>query len=64
MNNWLPRFYVYGYYKIVVNVPKNINTLFTCVINTFMYDYFFTHDKAMVAYKKLSPNSFLATFQL
>jgi hypothetical protein len=30
----------------------------------FLYDYFFTHDKLMVAYKKLSPNSFLATFQL
>jgi hypothetical protein len=35
MDKGLPSFYVYGYWKVIANVSKNINTLLTCVSNAF-----------------------------
>ncbi len=58
MEKRLPCFYVYGYYKIIVNVSKNSNTLFTHLWTLhFIYHHLFsTHDKWMVAYQKLTYN--------
>jgi hypothetical protein len=43
MDKGLPHFYVYGYYKMIVNVSKDINTLFRhCVTNVM--DTIIKHD--------------------
>ncbi len=50
MDKRLACFYVYGYSKIIVVLYSNV------VWPTHsMYDYFFTHEKLMVAYQKLTP---------
>jgi len=55
MHMGLSWFYVYGYCKIVVNLSK-ILTHYSHVVwlVQFMHEYFFTHDKSMAMYKKLT----------
>jgi hypothetical protein len=55
-NKRLPRFYVYGYYKIIINVSKNSNTLFTHLwtIHSIYHHLVSTCNKWMVAYQKLN----------
>jgi hypothetical protein len=56
MDKRLPCFYVYGYCKIVVNVSKNNNTIFTnlWILHSIYHHLFSTHCKWMVAYQKLT----------
>jgi hypothetical protein len=53
MDKGLRGFYVYGYWKIIVNVSKNINTLLTCVSNAFHVWLFFHTWQIDVAYEKI-----------
>ncbi len=51
-DNRLPCFQAYGYYKVVVNVPNNVNTLFTpYVSNKFYVSPLFHNDKYITTYK-------------
>jgi hypothetical protein len=58
MDKGLPCYYIYGYFKIVVNVSKKILIHYSHIVWPMhsIYDYFFTHDKLMATHKKLTPS--------
>jgi hypothetical protein len=57
MHKGLSHFYVYGYWKIVLNLSKILIQYSHVVwLVQFMYEYFFTHDKSRATYKKLTPS--------